>query len=507
MFYSENIIFMEPHPLIAKIQSWDEDIRQGKFGSAKADILQLSMAQVPRALVAPVATIAYRVGLSYWSLKLLNPIMRSEKPIFPAVKPEEKLAYAASLFRIGVMQEGFDLLKQIDSNKHPIALLHQAFGKFKLWEYQESIPVLKKFLKLTSQNDYFHIVGQVNLVAAFIFVEDYIAAESLAQQILKKTADSGYSLLHGNALELLSQIRIFNGHYEDAAVFLELSEKRLSKGAGSYSFFVKKWKTVAKWLQQPSEKTLQELNLLREEAVSLRHWETLRECDYYQAIKTKDQALLIHLGFGTPFSGYRRRMRKMFGSLVQLKGGYSWNLRGETDSASQLVILDPHSSRWVTEQDSSELSQGLRVALIALCKDFYRPLPQGELFSEIFPGEYFNAFTSPSRLDLVIRRLQRWFHKNKIPLVIEVINKEYRLIAVGPCSIEVYRQQKPKTRYELLLSNLQTKMQHKSFRISEACLLLNISSSTVQRVLKFGVDHHKVYKTDRGPACRYRFQK
>ncbi len=481
----------------AKIKEWEIQIRLGQFAKVRSDLLRLPQAQIPRSFAAAVAARANRVGLPYWAGRFLGPIVRPEIKTGARATSTEIMNYAASLFRMGVLQEGFDLLNELDPGLHPEILLHEAFGRYRQWDYVTGVALLKRFLRMNPATDYFSIVGQVNLAAGLIFLQQYDQAEEKITSLLEETQEKKLQLLYGNSLELLAQVRIFQNRHEEAREVLLKSNERLGNAQGTYSFFVRKWMVINQWLQleSPTKQAHQEMQFLRTQAIQARHWETYRDCDYYEALRTKDPSLISRLSFGTPYLGYRRRLLENFGDLARRGGSYLWTF-GDSDLA---LTMDP------ARMYQSDLPPTLRRMWLALCRDFYRPLPLGEFFAEAFPGEYFNAHSSPARVNSNVNRLREWWEQHQLPLKIEVRNKEYRLISTAPCAIRLSASKKTPTPHELHLQELKEKMESHSFTLNEAVEILDVSLSTAQRALGFGIRKRKLLKIGRGRGCRYRF--
>lgn len=497
---------MSGKPWDEKIGDWEAQIRRGQFAGVRADIERLISTEVPREKTAAVASIAYRSGLSYWAIRLLGPVIRPEVLTDDKATPSEIMAYAASLFRIGVMQEGFDLLRSLSGKSHPEILLHEAFGRYREWDYVTGVPLLKRFLRLIPESDYRSLVGKVNLAAGLIFLQEYDDAEKILAFLLQETGQKNYELLYGNSLELLAQVRIFQKKHDEARDILIQSDKRIDSSQGTYSFFVRKWMVLNEWLRNetPTKEALLALRELREEALRIGHWETLRDCDYYEALRTGDASLVARLTFGTPHLGFRRRLLDIFGESARRKGTYLW-MHGEAGMSAEPATIDPARTLWSAESAGGELSPVLRRMWLSLCRDFYRPIPLGEFFSEIFPGEYFDAHSSPARVSINVQRLRAWWEKQGLPLDIEVKNKAFRITASAPCALKLYRPAEPLSNHELYLRDLKLKMASRSFSISEAVAVLNVSLSTVQRALQLGMKKRMITKTGRGRGCRYRF--
>lgn len=486
-----------------QIEIWEEGIRLGQVASVQAQLSDLTLSRIPRPLAATVATLAFRAGMPFWSLRLLNPLIRPEKPLREKAAPEEVIAYSGALFRVGSYQEGFDLLETLSAERFPEVLLQKAFGYFRQWEYANGVPLLRKFLKLVSEDEYRHLVGRVNLTAGLIFFEKYEEAEALAVELLRETEAKSFMLLYGNTLELLAQIRIFQGHHHDADEILRLAQMKLASSPGQYSFFVKKWTVINRWLENHLDpNAAQGLSDLRQSSKQVGHWETCRDCDYYEALKTRDSILTTRLNFGTPFLGFRRRLKNEFGRIEQKT--LLWR-----PSLGRPDLKRPDTQDIVSKEPLvlPTMPETLNRCLSALTKDFYRPIPLGELFSEVYPNEFFNPFSSPTRLETTVRRLRKLFETRELPLDIQVKNKTYRLVATGDCALEIQRQRRPLERPLLLLEKLKKHANQKSFDLQTAQTVLGVSKSTAQRVLHVGISGKRIAKMGYGRSRRFRFIK
>src|SRR5688572_23070050 len=94
-------------------------IREGKAEAARKLLGDLSPRKIPRPLAVSVANLYRRMGLMHLALKLLAPFVRPS-PRRPLVATDpEKLEYAASLIRLGVVNEAVRLLDSVDDTKFP----------------------------------------------------------------------------------------------------------------------------------------------------------------------------------------------------------------------------------------------------------------------------------------------------------------------------------------------------------------------------------------------------
>lgn len=296
-----------------RISEIDELIRLGKGDEAVRKLRELARSKVPRENALRVANLARRANLPLLAIRLLYPIVRpsSKVPVVPTDK--EKAEYAGNLLRIGAAIEANRILKGINTSKAPEALLFGAFACFSQWDYASAIPLLSGYIVSPLLDDYQKLVGKVNLSAALVFEREHDRAGTLLEEILKQTGDGHFPLLYGNALELSAQNMLLQGKLDEAESYLTRSERELARSGGLDAFFVRKWKSIIRMLRKPARAKDANLDSTREEARSRSHWETIRDCDFFEAVHNEDKELLTHLYFGTPFASFRTRVLRHLG--------------------------------------------------------------------------------------------------------------------------------------------------------------------------------------------------
>ncbi|MCK6598526.1 MAG: hypothetical protein L6Q37_09205, partial [Bdellovibrionaceae bacterium] len=94
-------------------------------------------------------------------------------------QPDEIIAYAMALVSLNMNTEARKHLKKIDKELFPDALLFESFSYFGEWNYEKTIPLLKKFSRNPRVSYYRQIVGKVNLIAAYVLCARLVEAEEL----------------------------------------------------------------------------------------------------------------------------------------------------------------------------------------------------------------------------------------------------------------------------------------------------------------------------------------
>jgi tetratricopeptide (TPR) repeat protein len=500
----------------------DLKIRAGQIGEARKSIKLLKIGSIPRSDIVTMANLARRVGMATWGLLLLRPILRSEKPIHPPANVAEKAIYAALLIKVGAVTEALALLKDHQEPNHPDVLLYSSYAYMERWEYGRVIDYLQKYLKCAQVSAYQKAIAKVNLAAALVHEEHHPEALDLLIELRAECQREKWSLLQGNCLEISAQIAIKQNKWNMTESLLDEAEK-LNAEAHRYQLFIEKWRVIAKLIQNPkSSAVFAETEQLRAKAISMGAWETHRDLDLHLGMSREDQPLLVKLYFGTPYRSYRRQIEDFF------------RLRGWTFPNSLLWSFaesSPELSLGTTNETSPQecvlniyegakngvalvkAGQNLHRLLILLSSDLYRPISIGYVFSQLYPKEFFNPLTSPSRVFHNIKRLRNMFTENKIPIHIMFDKGHSSLKPTGPVGLLLQKNSAltPLSASKLsqlaILKNLKKHFPFRSFSVGDAAQQTSLSPTTIRTILKNALLHRRVYSTGVGRATRYRFQK
>ncbi len=470
-------------------------IRQGSGRLARRELQRARKTKVPRPHVRRLAELARRAALPDLALRLLNPIVRPSAKHVVQASTEEQAEYAAALIRAGAPQEGLEILNRLPADRLPSIYLFQSFSLIGQWRYAEVIPLLKRYLASAELTPYQRLVGLINLVPAYLFEEKTDEAEGMLEELREQTQAKGLGLLRGNALELSAQWAIEKKQWGRANRYLDEALTTLVAAGTLDVLFVRKWRAIAEVLRAPSAGRKRVLHDVRREAFSLSHWETVRECDFYGAIAFRDERLATHLYFGTPHEPYRARVLKEIGRL-RIPDSYAWDLPG----------VGPSSRRPRTLDRASILTEGqtLHRLLAALTKDFYRPQRIASLHADLFPREFFNPLSSPTRVHQLVRRLRRWMLDDKTTLTVKEMEGSYSLAATSPCRLVVTRDG-TFSRERSWDDRLRAKSRAREFSASQAARWIESSERTASRYLLEATRQGRLVRVGKSSATRYRF--
>ncbi len=495
--------------------NFENSIRVGEIHRVQMEIEALKASDIPRNWQAVFADIARRVRSEVWGLRLLRPLVRAEPPVQPPPNSKELCVYAGLLIKLGSLPEAEKILHSLNQDEDPQVLTFQSQIQIAQWDYQEAAICLKNLIARTDISEYQRCIAQVNLIAAYIFLEKFSQAEKLISEVLQNCLESKWDLLYGNTLELSAQVAVIQKDFAQSQKLL--SEAKIRSGQHTqYSILIEKWRLIGDLLQARSDTSemdviLRKIETLRSQAQSQGSWETVRDLDYQVALHLGHQNLLLNVYFGTPHSAYKKRIEKHFKSQ-------KWKIPEfyirKVSSAPATRVLDITTGK----EDGLELPESLKPGkmlhrlLNILALDFYKPFGLGELFSKLHPDEYFNPDTAPARIAQAIKHLRGWFEEQKIPLDVLVEGGRYSLKADGPYALKIPRETKDSEElqdsgFEVQLQKLKDKWPYQSFSVGKAAEELQISATGVRIILKRALAEKRIYQSGAGRSTLYRFEK
>lgn len=446
-----------------------------------------------------LARIANRNHAYVLALRILHPVIREDREQIRVAGNDALNVYATSLMWIGALEESQSCLERIHGSTE--ALLTQAFLYFAQWEYAKAIPVLVKYIHSGSISDYQKLVGQINLLAAYIALGKIPEALHVFEPlILELTANPNYKLLSGNCFELRAQIEILKQSFEMALRYLAEAETYLADQPGRYLLYVNKWKALAQLGLDPENvSALQALKEVKAEASALKNWETIRDCDFHLARLNQDQGLIQRILLGTPYRGYRSRVESLFRVALSETRDLEY-CPGSVDQFNTRCGLDLNEIK-----DHAFLSSTSWPLLQLMTKDIYRPPRMGVVFSALYKNEYFDPFTSPQRVRNCIFRFNEWAAQQDCAFRIKIDGGDFRLIGPADTSIRCTQRPRPLQSWQAALKVFKDLNQSRSFTNQELAKALGLSPRASSELLKKALQSNRVEKIGRGKNSRYIF--
>lgn len=471
------------------LKECDALIRGGQISLVAARIRALNLAQVDGAHRLELARICRRVGLVNAGLRLLTPVVRGEKLLIqPTV--HETCEYSALLSRVGLAQEALTLLQTVDSIRAPEAELFRGFCHIMRWDYAKAIVPLKKFI-LSAADPYQAQIARVNLAASYVATGQHSEARDLLDGLIDQLAQRKAQRLIGNCLELRAQTWFHQGRLDTCLQDLRAAEDIFVSTDSYDQLLVRKWLA---YLSALKTKTAAPLMQFKAEAFKRKHWESVRDADLFALKVEFNQAQFDHLYFGTPFAAYRERI------LAEVRGEPSshYDFGGANSRHLDILTGEIHGAAIATP------SPKIHHLIGTLLKDFYLPARVGTLFSELYPGEYFDIHSSPMRVRQVMRRLRRWLESSGVPLTIETVSGTFRLKSGGPFSVRLPLPGLTIGAHSSDVEKLKTYFQiEQKFLADEACAKLGLSRSSFYRLAERMIISGELRRLGVGKSTRY----
>lgn len=258
----------------AKLQQIHFSLQAGRILEAQRELKEVLAERNPRDSFLRIANLCRRADRPEWGARILFGIVNSSGA--------ERAEYAACLIKLGAVLEGIEILKKINKKEHPEALLFQAYGHIKEWEYARAIPLYETYLTLPQVTESQKEIVKFNLAAALLQENDRMLAESL-----------------------------LTGRKGLPETLLDLQKLHA--------------------LRASDEKFHAQLGSLRANAAVQEHWEFLRQCDLVEAKQTKNTALLDKVYFGSPFAAFKRRV-----GYEPRASFYDWSFSSTTKSLASV---------------------------------------------------------------------------------------------------------------------------------------------------------------------------
>ncbi len=490
--------------MIDKIHQIDGLIRSGRGELARSKLENLTREKISRSFALSVASLARRAKLPELGVRILNAIVRPEKEVPSTATIGERAEYAVCLVKAGAIDEGMEILRRLDAQDYPQVSLFLGATLVAQWEYRTAISFFEKFIASPGVGAYQRLVGKTNLAAAFVVEKQFDQSLELLKTLRVETSMPDKKLLHGSVLQLSGQNALGMGDYKTAQKWLKMAAEVLSNTGDISELFVRKWMAILLAYKTKGKKEgLQAIAAVRKDAVRKQHWETIRDLDKFKAIFTRNELLIHHIYFGTPFESFRVKLLEAYGYKVSIPTDYLWKMGPLACSGPILNLLNGEVEK---TPHALKVGQVVHRLVAVLTSDFYRPFRMAALFSKLFPNEYFNPRSGPLRVHQTLKRLRKWFEKAKLPLRIEEQDGAYRISTQSACGIRVSAEPILGVGAKMASLHLvKRSMSEADFSVQQVSELLKVSRNSALRIVDEARKEGCVRRLGRGPATRYRF--
>jgi hypothetical protein len=502
------------------IENLERLVREGRHQETLLIIQDLKPKHIPRQHIFNIGKITRRAGNAMLSLKMLAPIFRSFLPLVTPLTDSEKVIYATSLSAVGLHREARSIFSAVDATKFPECHLFNAFTFFGEWKYDEATPLLKKYLESGQISEYMKIVGKINLVAVQIATTIYENLDGLIQEITEFTKRNNFNLLYGNILELTAQKFLNEGDFQKAVMASEEACNALGTSDGKYLFFAKKWSYISKLMLNPQdESNIAELRAFRKIALQNGHWEILRDCDLFEALATGNTRLLHYVVGGTPYEAFKTRAELVCSSPIAIANSLYRQFPENTRLYTLQELSDVTRARIIDIYDFSNEEVKDLAANISIWElfnllncDFYKPISITQIFSELFPNEYFNPNNSEKRVANCVYRLRSWLKRNRWPFVITNKKNEFFLryqekpLKFAQPKVYLCIHRYKQTIDECYLRSFEKFKSDRSFTAADLANFFRVSKWYALKLIKFANQRQWIATFGKGRNMSYRLK-
>jgi hypothetical protein len=487
-------------------QNWvkeqDQLIKNAQGVFAKNNLLKVNWSQVPSVSRYDVLDLARRLQLPYLIIKNLYPEIRVYSKSIQEVESRFVVLYAAALAKIGAFSESWELFDQVKFNSEvqPIVFLHMGMALLGQWNYAEGKKYFESYLHSTEVRGYQKLIGEINLASCLAVIGDSINAKKILKNFDRLQEE--FPLLYLNSRELLLQIYSNEDNFVEAGKLCEFIRTKINvSGTGHYANLIRKWELINESRQ--AKQLHSEWSRFQRDAEVNKDYEIFRDLDFFKALIENDQALLMRLYLGTPYSAYKQRIssvsRNSSDEFYHCFLDFHKNLKKPQNSP--VFFIDLNKEVIALKSINYQLPKRVCDLLRCLLKDFYRPIYLGDLFSSIYRGEYFNPFSSTKRLEKLIQRVQHYFRQFGIQLKIYSKNKTYWLQFNSDLRIRISNQMNYSDRTEI--EHWLEKSGVQNFSRKQIQKILKVSKAKMNRTIRQLEQEAKLIRYGKGKMVRY----
>lgn len=471
----------------------DQLIRQGQGQKVRDLLTKIQRRGVPRDQLVECAHLARRVGMFSFAINIL---FRSVYQEVGKPDPDHVAEYAANSSAAGNYVEAARLFESLPEEILGSYAIEYADSLFKMWDYQKACAHLENHAPENYQS-YREMVYGLNLASALIETGQINKAKPLLLKLSKVSEDNSWDIIWANAKELYGQVQFYEKDYSRAEELFSSSEDLLRSSGNVSWLYSRKWRVVIELAQNGwSAPMALKLNEVKKLAREFMHWETLRECDFYEALFSENEVLFQRVYFGTPHETYRERILKRTGERFSLNPKVPLGrLRPEFQHN-----LDVAWGDFAEDSEPLKLTTQSRKLLQVLVSDLYRPVSIYEIFQVVFDEPYFNPFSSKDRTYKAIAALKKSLegHPSKASVTARK-GYGYRFRAESQINLIYPHGQAENEGHPLL-----KKISAESFSRKEFCEALGLKDRSGSRQLKALVEEGALQKVGSGAATRYK---
>lgn len=476
-------------------ESIDFDIRSGRHKRASSRLREIKIAELSREDLVVLSDFGRRLQDPMFSLKSLGKTFRGV--IAGKVEPTdtEIISYSRALVKMGFFNEADRWIQRIADVKRDELLDLQGRKRIAQWDYAGAVYFYKRYVSQLEPSSYSYLVAKLNLSASLVGCSRFDEAITAILSLKELAVKNEHSLIFANACELMAQALILSGDFDQGLSSLKESHEALGQGQSIYSFYLRKWTWVANLLKSVGcQSELSRAIQLKQEAEQNQYWEDVRDIDRRLSEVNFSEPIALKLYFGTPHRAYRESIKRELLDGVKIPPVFNFHLGPREGHLKEVLALE------------NCFNPGSRIDSLfkTLTHDFYRPISLGYLFSRLYPDEYFDPHSSPTRVYRLVTRLRKRTIDN---FGVDCVwNQEgIRLVSSRPVVIPVEQRQEIRTRQECQVAKMRKVFRQDWFTTKGVSEQLQISQRSAQELLKTAKKKYRVNQQGKGRSTRYRF--
>jgi tetratricopeptide (TPR) repeat protein len=479
------------------ISKLEKLLKEGNLKEVQSHLEKVEASKVERSDALGLAGIARRAGYHRLAFKILNPIVRPKNKLEKIKATSEELAeYGMILYRLGVISESRKVLNSLEAKKSPEHFLYLAFSYFSEWDYQKAKSLLESYVNFPGLNSYSKLLGKINLAQAYLGLEEPKKAIPIALEAIAEAKLLNLNLILANALQNLVDA------YVDCKDFDKMNGplKELKELTGDhyrYNLYVKRSIAVTKL---PDVKLIRELG---KAARQKRLPELARECDFIEAVATKNAELFKKVYFGSPYPEYRKRILRHWGGPIDLGDSYLWTLNPEK---KLIGVFDTVEGCEVGTKKQIKKGSSIHRLIRIFATNMYKTYKSETIHSLLFPNELLDLSSSIHRVYDTIARARSWLAAEGVGFSIAETHGEYSLVCNEGYQIKIPLE--PIASQDLAeekMRELKTLVGDRFFTVNDVKTILQASTSTANRILRELISRGEVEKIGKSNATKYRF--
>ncbi|MCB0422862.1 MAG: hypothetical protein KDD61_17815 [Bdellovibrionales bacterium] len=407
-----------------KFEIYDQQIRKGNSIEVKKELQTVDYHRLKKHEIHQFANLCRRTGLIDLGLLSLRKHIFLKSGFNIDAKFELINAYCQLLLKIGAADLTIKIMNDVKLRSRHYDPLTMAYSSMALWRMDDAQFYLKEQLSQGSMDLYQTTLTQLNLAGVLRFLGKSKDSLKILFEVRETCIKNDWNLLKGNANELMG-LNYFDLDVPEKSIsHLKAAEKLLSSSNSRYINYVNIWESLLKLRKAPFDsEALETIGRVRKKAHELKLQHNLRTIDLQVALIQKNNKSLIEVLINSPYKDFRSRYwPKEFDQPDELG---PFKVFGSNEAKFNLflkngLLSDPLENKYTLSPTLFRLTRSL------FC-DSYRPLQLGQVFCEIYPGEYFNPEVSPRRIYVAVQRLRTWWQNYDETMLLQFQRKTLSL--------------------------------------------------------------------------------